>query len=138
MVDEPDLVALLYRADWTRLSLSAQVHEVVDWALKREIGKPAGPASCSLIKIEDLPPMERDPYEHRARLRVAPGGRYRIDILPAASESEDGDGDEDPGGHDRVLRSRYGTRPGMPPPYPEAPVAIIAARRLLRGTAGAG
>ena len=22
-------------------------------------------------------------------------------------------------GYDRVLRSRYGTRPGMPPPYPE-------------------
>jgi hypothetical protein len=38
MVDEPDLVALLYRADWTRLSLSARVREVTDWASRREIG----------------------------------------------------------------------------------------------------
>ncbi|MCW2930062.1 MAG: hypothetical protein JWM19_1024 [Actinomycetia bacterium] len=67
MVDEPDLVALLYRADWTRLSLSAQVHEVIDWALKMEVGRPARPPSYSLIKIGDLPPMERDPPGFRVK-----------------------------------------------------------------------
>lgn len=131
MVDEPELVALFYRADWTRLSLSAQVHEVhevIDWALKMKVGRPAAPASFSLIQVGDPPPMERDPLRHRARLRLAPGGRYRVDILPADSEDED----ERPGGGDRVLRSRYGIRPGLPPPYPELlwPSSLLNAHSL--------
>ena len=112
MDDEPDLVVLLYRADWTRLSLSAEVRGVIDWTLKAQVGRPTGPASFGLIKIEFPPIGERDPQEHRARLRVAPGGRYRVDILQGFE-------DEDLGAHGGVPRTRYGTRPGLPPPYPE-------------------
>jgi outer membrane lipoprotein-sorting protein len=116
MFGEPELVMLFYRADWTRLSLSAGVREVSDWALKAKMAMPARPASFGLIQVgTPLPMTERDPRKYRARLRLAPGGRYRIDILP----SEDQDQDDSPGGRDRVLRRRYGTRPGMPPPYPE-------------------
>lgn len=39
MTSEPDLVALLYRTDWTRLSLSAEVHRVSTRALR---GVPPG------------------------------------------------------------------------------------------------
>ena len=147
MVDEPDLVALFYRADWTRLSLSAQVREVINRALKTEQGMPAGPAFFRLFRFEYPPGMDRDPIEHRARLRVAPGGRYRVDTLPVESAGESR------GPHDRVLRSRYGTRPGLPPPYPELlwPSSLlnayslelleraeVAGRRALRIAATAG
>jgi hypothetical protein len=110
MVDEPDLVALFYRADWTRLSLSAEVHELDDWVLGQELRKPARRA-FSLVST-DLPPGDWTPYEHRARLRIAPGGRYVIGLLTAWDVP-------DPPGDGRVLRSRYRTRPGLPPPYPE-------------------
>ena len=109
--DPRDLVALLYRADWTRLSLSAGMHEVSDWALRTTMHMPTPPWFPTLTG--DLPSGERASDVHRARLRVAPGGRYRVDILPVEAE------DENAGDHDRVLRCHYGTRPGMPPPYPE-------------------
>lgn len=111
MTDGPDLVALFYRADWTRLSLSAEVHEVIDWSLRLRIGTPVH--QSGFIRIGEFPPMEPNRHEYRASLRVAPGGRYRVDILPVRSEADD------PGDRARVLRTRYGTTPGMPPPYPE-------------------
>jgi hypothetical protein len=43
MTDTPDLVTLLYRADWTRLSLAAEMSSVVDHdlaALRSETGVP--------------------------------------------------------------------------------------------------
>lgn len=110
MIDEPDLVALFYRADWTRLSLSAEVHERSDWALRTEMLKPAHPA-FTWVSV-DLPPGDWVPEEHRARLRIAPGGRYLIGILTAWDV-------ENPPDHGGVLRTRYGIRPGLPPPYPE-------------------
>jgi hypothetical protein len=48
MSDGPDLVSLLYRADWTRLSLSADVHVSLDRDLVRSPpgdGAPPGPGS---------------------------------------------------------------------------------------------
>jgi hypothetical protein len=111
MTDGPDLVALFYRADWTRLSLSAVVHEVTDWSLRLRIGTPVH--QPGFIRIGEFPPMAPNRDEHLASLRVAPGGRYRVDMLPVPSEAGD------PGGRARVLRTRYGTRPGMAPPYPE-------------------
>ena len=67
-----DLIALLYRADWTRLSLSAGVHEVSDWALRTKMHMRAHPWFPTLIR--DLPPGGWTPDVSRARLRVAPGG----------------------------------------------------------------
>src|SRR5580658_2131917 len=109
-MDEPDLVALFYRADWTRLSLSADVYELRDLALESELHKPAHP-KFSLVST-DLPPGYPGQDQHRARLRIAPGGRYVIGILTAWDVPNPPDG----GG---VLRTRYGIRPGLPPPYPE-------------------
>ena len=61
LTDTPDLVTLLYRADWTRLSLAAEVSSVVDHdlaALRSETGVPGAESS-------------------RSTLLVAPGRRYR-------------------------------------------------------------
>jgi outer membrane lipoprotein-sorting protein len=114
MIDEPELVTLFYHADWTRLSLSAHVREMSNWALKAKMLRPAHSWGPTLIG--DLPQADQGEWTrrvHRARLRIAPGGRYRADILPVEDQ------DEVSVDHDRVLRRRYGTRPGLPPPYPE-------------------
>jgi hypothetical protein len=110
MTDEPDLVALFYRADWTQLSLSAEVRELSSWRLRSQLHQPVH-APRWLKLNADLPPGYGDPTEHRARLRIAPGGRYVIGILTAwdvANPPEDGS----------VLRTRYRIGPGRPP-YPE-------------------
>src|SRR5215831_1844786 len=120
MTDEPDLVTLFYHADWTRLSLSAEVHELTDWALRFEMRKPARPAFTWVSM--DPPPGYLTPDEHRARLRIAPGGRYLVGILTAWDL-------EHPPDHEGVLRTRYGIRPGLPPPYPE----LLRPSRLLNG-----
>jgi hypothetical protein len=120
VMNEPDLVALFYHADWTRLSLSAEVHELSDWALRSEMRKPAHPTFTWVSMA--LPPGDWRPHEHRARLRIAPGGRYLVGILTAWDA-------ENPPDHDGVLRTRYGIRPGLPPPYPE----VLWPSRLLNG-----
>jgi hypothetical protein len=124
MTDEPDLVALFYRADWTKISLSAEVRETIDWAHRM-------PKPVSLIpgiSVDSLldSPVEPNPEEYRARLRIAPGGRYQVDILAVEPQGEDRPG------HDEVLRRRYGDRPGLPPPYPELlwPSALLNAFSL--------
>lgn len=110
MMDEPDLVTLFYRADWTRISLSAEVHELSDWALRSKMRQPAQPG-FSWVRA-DVPPDGRGRCEHRARLRIAPGGRYVVGILTSSDVETAPD-------HDAVLRTRYGIRPGLLPPYPE-------------------
>lgn len=54
MMDEPDLVTLFYRADWTRISLSAEVHGLSDWALRSKMLQPAQPG-LSWVRA-DVPP----------------------------------------------------------------------------------
>jgi outer membrane lipoprotein-sorting protein len=113
MTDEPDLVALFYRADWTRLSLSAEVREITDRAHQRSRPVPRVPWIGDDSPLLDLPPREPRPEEYRARLRIAPGGRYQVDILAVGSPGEDRPD------RDEVLRRRYGNGPDIPPPYPE-------------------
>jgi hypothetical protein len=113
MTEDPDLVALFYRADWTRLSLAAEVREIIDWTHARSRPVSLVPWMSDDSPLLDLPPMEPSPQEHRARLRIAPGGRYQVDILAVAAQGED------PPGPDEVVRRRYGNQPGLPPPYPE-------------------
>jgi outer membrane lipoprotein-sorting protein len=120
MVDEPGLVTLFYRADWTRLALSAEVRELRHWRLQTQLSQPAHPKFTWVNVNTDLPPGYGDPVEHRARLRIAPGGRYLIGILTAWDV-------ENPPEDGSVLRTRYGTRPGLPPPYPE----VLWPSRLL-------
>jgi len=94
MTDAPDLVTMLYRADWTRLSLAAEVSSTIDHdlsALRFETGLPeAGPllgpggrragsgwrsrpTGNEWEVATDLQGIETS----RSTLLVAPGGRYR-------------------------------------------------------------
>ncbi len=74
MSDEPDLVSLLYRADWTRLSLAAQVSVTQDRDLdqSRFEDKPTPPGR-EWEMATDLLGTET----HQAALLIAPGRRYR-------------------------------------------------------------
>ncbi|HEX9528228.1 MAG TPA: hypothetical protein VF951_12080, partial [Streptosporangiaceae bacterium] len=81
LTDPPGLVALLYRADWTRLCLSADV------AARAETTHVIRTEDGRVIRWqadqEDPSPNGRD---GQLRLLIAPGGRYRIeDIAPGPS-----------------------------------------------------
>lgn len=80
MVDERGLVALLYRADWRRLSLSGDVHGS-DLPVELTFSQPWQPRPGQLFPP---PPPPFEPSEEAdVTLLVAPGKRYR-------AESQDG------------------------------------------------
>ena len=90
MAGLPEVIGLLYRADWTRLSLSAEVRFEQDGdlarrrenALRTESMRRMGvrPGSPGMPDVEQEPDAERDVY-HRwhAALLIAPGRRYRLE-----------------------------------------------------------
>jgi outer membrane lipoprotein-sorting protein len=77
---ELDLVRLLYRADWTRLSLTAEVRGMLDG------GVLARQDEAQRWFARAAPPGPAEVQHFRARLLVAPGGRYHAEA--------DGDRDE--------------------------------------------
>ena len=90
MAGLPEVIGLLYRADWTRLSLSAEVRFEQDGdlvrrrknAVRAESMRRMGfrPGSPGMPDVEQEPDAERDVY-HRwhAALLIAPGRRYRLE-----------------------------------------------------------
>ena len=90
MAGPPEVIGLLYRADWTRLSLSAEVRfeQDGDLARRRENAVRAEsmrrmgfrPGSPGMPDVEQEPDAERDVYHRwRAALLIAPGRRYRLE-----------------------------------------------------------
>jgi len=84
--DVPELVALLYRADWTQFSLSATVRSrrdhAVDGELQRLIADERNQAIGPLPgpwRLPDPPPVRADEPEREHRILLAPGGRYRVE-----------------------------------------------------------
>jgi hypothetical protein len=78
MLAERELVALLYRADWTQLCLSGEVSGVDETLLTTITHVRAGRPETG----GPLPPFLSGfttPRPHLTRLLVAPGGRYRKD-----------------------------------------------------------
>jgi hypothetical protein len=76
--DVPDLVTLLYRADWTQLSLGAEVsitidHDLAELRAETGPGKPSRPTEDAWEVATDLQGIE----VRRSTLLIAPGGRYR-------------------------------------------------------------
>ena len=94
MADLQTVIGLLYRADWTRLSLSAAVRSERDGdlALRRlRAMRPSGfrPGPTMRLRpdpgggppiMEDVPEEELGGYHYgQAELLIAPGGRYRLE-----------------------------------------------------------
>src|SRR5256885_11467857 len=107
MIKGPDLVSLLYRADWTRLSLSADVHVRLDRDLVRSpledgatgpaswlaFGRPGGPwpglaslagglGAFGAIGVPGGP--SREPRHEWGEAPKVPGTRRRPATLPGA------------------------------------------------------
>jgi outer membrane lipoprotein-sorting protein len=100
MTDLQDVIGLLYRADWTRLSLSADVHSESDQDLlmsrvramrppwisggltrRFKVDEEAGPLTWEEVLSEE----ERGYHSRDTRLLIAPGGRYRQEYLDQPS-----------------------------------------------------
>jgi outer membrane lipoprotein-sorting protein len=77
-----DLVALLYRADWTQLSLSGELTRRADRSAEQWLRAPAGQAPSSLT--QEPPQWE----ETTSTVLVAPGGRFRVEN-PARDDHRD-------------------------------------------------
>jgi hypothetical protein len=88
-MDERELVGLLYRADWTRLSLSGTVRgggqfPATAWGGGRwmSFGERPGRGSFTLPDPPPAPPdwiMETaESADAESTLSLAPGGRYRL------------------------------------------------------------
>ena len=106
MAGLPEVIGLLHRADWTRLSLSAEVRFEQDGdlarrrenALRTESMRRFGvrPGSPGMPDVEQEPDAERDVY-HRwhAALLIAPGRRYRLEYEGDHGDRADGsDGEQ--------------------------------------------
>jgi outer membrane lipoprotein-sorting protein len=89
----PALVALLYRADWTRLSLSAAVHARHDLTLRSRMpdvqatGEPLPGLLGRWLRSAASSPEPGPDVVTRGSVLVAPGSRYRLELT-----DEDGSG----------------------------------------------
>ena len=88
MAGLPEVIGLLHRADWARLSLSAEVRfeQDADLARHREVAvraesmRRSGFRPGSLGMPDGEPDAERGGYHRwRAALLIAPGRRYRLE-----------------------------------------------------------
>src|SRR6476646_6182979 len=94
MAGLPEVIGLLYRADWTRLSLSAEVRSETDRELLPPIPREEPPRWN-----RPRPPQKQDDgrYSWRGTLLIGPGGRWRLEgSVPgrdAGGEAAEGDGE---------------------------------------------
>jgi outer membrane lipoprotein-sorting protein len=127
MAGLPEVIGLLYRADWTRLSLSAKVRfeQDGDLARRREVAVRAesmrrlgfrpGPHGSPVTEQE--PEDERGGYHRwRAALLIAPGRRYRLEYEGDHGGQADGsDGEQ-----------AWTLRPPDPPPLPPLGFEVVS------------
>jgi hypothetical protein len=81
VISEEDLVALLYRADWTKLSLAARLHRE-----RMERAQPDRPRPDQAHGFRQVDVPWADPASGPALLLIAPGGRYRVETTGAGGE----------------------------------------------------
>ena len=127
MAGLPEVIGLLCRADWTRLSLSAEVRfeQDGDLARRREVAVRAesmrrmgfrpGPHGSPVTEQE--PEDERGGYHRwRAALLIAPGRRYRLEYEGDHGGQADGsDGEQ-----------AWTLRPPDPPPLPPPGFEVVS------------
>jgi outer membrane lipoprotein-sorting protein len=81
MADLPEVIGLLHRADWTRLSLSAEVHfecdrDLLDSRMRARVPafyRDIGTRARTRTRVRSSP-------SDRAALLIAPGARYRLEL----------------------------------------------------------
>jgi hypothetical protein len=150
MTDLHGVIGLLYRADWTRLSLSADAHSETDqdlWMSRvramRPPWVPEGPLGRFWRAQESSPPAWEQAtgeelggyHSWDTRLLIAPGGRYRQENLDEPSGRIIGSDGE----RSWVWRQQDPASPpadvGHRPPL-QQPVALTSSARPRTATAG--
>ena len=119
MITLPELVALLYRADWTRLSLLARLSWARDVELDRQFRQGAESdlhrrTQAVITRLTGLrDPDEPAPgdLEQELLVRVAPGGRFRVESVADGTVAAVGDGER----RWAVIGDRALGRPGPGP-----------------------
>jgi hypothetical protein len=116
-MDLADLVALVYRSDWTLLSLSATISHTYDFDVstrlterrlaerRRGMGPLPGAGRMPSVEVPS-----RDPLHREQQVLVVPGGRYRLESGDGLFEACDGEQCWDLS--DGVAHRRPGPRPG--------------------------
>jgi hypothetical protein len=110
MAGLPNVIGLIYRADWTRLSLSAEVRFESDGDLLRRRVRDRWSRAWPVQEEND------GRYSMRAALLIAPGGRWRLDYAGSQGLAEGNDGE----------RGWEWRPPGMAPPVPLDPAGAYA------------
>jgi hypothetical protein len=132
--DEPDLVTLLYRADWTGLSLTANIHGMVDYDLLAKLDEGWHPPGLRAFDHYAATGVRN--FHHR--LFIAPGGRYHVEgdstddefKLSFGEHEQDEDPDDGPDEADDGAPIPWDDGESwLPPRY----WAILRPRRLLSG-----
>jgi hypothetical protein len=102
-VDISDLVALVYRADWKQLNLSATISHTFDPEVDRrlrerkssELRRAMGPlprdSSQRAPRFAEVDDEVGRPVHTERHVLIAPGGRYRVESDPAIIEICDGE-----------------------------------------------
>ena len=142
MAGLPEVIGLLHRADWTRLSLSAEVRFEQDGDLARrrenavrtESMRRMGfrPGSPGMPDVEQEPDAERDVYHRwRAALLIAPGRRYRLEYEGEHGSQADGsDGEQGwtlrPPDAAPLPPRDFEGGPGLPVPALFGPAGLLA------------
>ena len=142
MAGLPEVIGLLYRADWTRLSLSAEVRFEQDGDLARrregavraEAMRRSGfrPGPYGWPFAEQEPEDERSGYRRwRAALLIAPGRRYRLEYGGEHGSQADGsDGERGwtlrPPDPEPLPPRDFEGGPGLPVPGLFRPAGLLA------------
>lgn len=100
MTSVPELVALLYRADWMQLSLSARVTRQRDREIDRQLRRSAetkyqqrGRAAGKLAGLPDADEPRHGQLDSECYVLLAPGGRYRVQEAAGAAATGICDGE---------------------------------------------
>jgi hypothetical protein len=112
-----DLVALVYRSDWTLLSLSATISHTYDFDVSARVMERSsaerlrgmGPLPGA-VRMPSVEVPSRDPLHLEQQVVVAPGGRYRLESSEGLFEVCDGEHCWDLYGG--VAHRRLAPRPG--------------------------
>jgi hypothetical protein len=97
----PELVALLYQADWKRLSLLARMTWARDPELDRQLRLQSESdlqrrTQTVVTRLTGLPDPEKPSpgeLEQESRVRLAPGGRFRVEAVADGTLAAVGDGE---------------------------------------------
>ena len=142
MAGLPEVIGLLHRADWTRLSLSAEVRFEQDGDLVRRRQAAVWAETMRRLGIrpgpDGWPPAKRKPEDERggyhrwrAALLIAPGRRYRLEYEGDYGDRADGsDGEQGwtlrPPAPAPLPPRDFEGGPGLPVPALFGPAGLLA------------